>query len=197
MVVQAKQRASLADFEAFIALPENANRLFEFIGGEIIEVPSNPFVSKIAAKISGELYVYLKSNDIGHLTGEAGGYMVNGERYAPDVAFIRYERQPELAEQGYNPNPPDLAVEVISSPGSPEEGRNLRIKVSHYLAAGVTVWVVDPQLRRVEVHQPGQPAQDLDVKDPLTAEGILPGFELPVKDIFPPEKAFDKGGVGT
>ena len=31
------------DFERLIALPENADLRFEFIDGEIIEVPSNAF----------------------------------------------------------------------------------------------------------------------------------------------------------
>ena len=88
MVLPDHIRYSLVEFEAFIDLPENAERFFEFIGGEILEVPSNTYSSKIASRISGFIFMYLLQNDIGHLTGEQGGYMVFGERYAPDVAFI-------------------------------------------------------------------------------------------------------------
>lgn len=186
MVLHLKQRITLDEFEEFTERSENVESLFEFIGGEIVEVPSNPYVSKIAGTIFGELYIYLKSNDLGHLTGEAGGYMVSGDRYAPDVAYISYERQPELAGQGYNPNPPDLAVEVISDPSNAEEQRRLRFKLTSYLAAGVIVWVVNPQDRRIEVHQA---AQELDERDTLTAEAILPRFKLAVKDIFPQKKS--------
>lgn len=94
--IQDQDMVTTEMFEAFIQQPQNADKLFELIGGEIFEVPSNPYVSKIASRISGELYIYLKTHDIGHLTGEAGGYMVGGERYAPDVAFISYEKQAEL-----------------------------------------------------------------------------------------------------
>lgn len=187
MAMQLKQRATLDEFEAFVEQPENADSLFEFIGGEIVEVPSNPYASKIAGRIFGELYIYLKTHDIGHLTGEAGGYMVSGERYAPDVAFISYERQPELAGQGYNPNPPELAVEVISDPSNAEEQRRLRFKLISYLAAGVVVWVVNTAARLVEIHQAGQASQELDGRDILKAENILPGFALRVSDIFPKE----------
>lgn len=189
MVTQLKQRAMLDEFESFVERSENADKLFEFIGGEIVEVPSNPYASKIAGKIFGELYLYLKAQDIGHLTGEAGGYRVSGERYAPDVAFISYERQPELVGQGYNPNPPELAVEVISDSSSAEEQRRLRFKLISYLTAGVIVWVVNTDERRVEIHQAGQASQELDERDILTAESILPGFELAVKDIFPQKKS--------
>lgn len=189
MVVPYKQKMTLREFEAFLEQPENADKLFELIAGEVYEVPSNPFVSKIAMLIGAALLRYLSRHDIGHVTGEAGGYMIGGERYAPDVAFISYNRQPELAKAGYNPNPPELAVEVISDPSNAEEQRKLRLKLSSYLAAGVIVWVVSYEERRVQVHRAGEPSQELDETGVLTAEDILPGFVLPVKDIFPKDKA--------
>ena len=189
MVVQLRQRVTLDEFEAFIAYPENAEKLFEFISGEIIEVPSNPYVSKIAMLIGATILFYLRENDIGHVTGEAGGYMVGGERYAPDMAFISYDRQPELAGQGYNPTPPELAVEVVSNGSNAEEQRRLRFKLSSYLAVGVIVWVVNTEEHLVEVHQTGHAPQELGEGDILKAEAILPEFKLAVKDIFPKKKS--------
>lgn len=181
MVVQLKQRATLAEFEAVI---QDSDRTFEYIDGEIVEVPSNPYVSKIAAKILTFIGMYLIKNDIGHVTGADGGYIISGERYAPDVAFISYVRQPELATTGYNPNPPELAVEVISDPSNAEEQRRLRLKLSSYLAAGVVVWVVNAEDRRIEVHRAGRISQEFDETGTLSGEDFLPGFELPVKAIF-------------
>ena len=114
-----EQFMTVDQFEAFTELPENAEKLFEFVGGEVMEVPSNPYVSKIASLFNLYIGMYLLEHDLGHLTGEQGGYEVFGDRYAPDVAFISYERQPELAKSGYNPNPPELAVEVVSSESKP------------------------------------------------------------------------------
>ncbi|MBI5668352.1 MAG: hypothetical protein HZC41_10120 [Chloroflexi bacterium] len=37
------------------------------------------------------------------------------------------------------------------------------------------------------VFRPGQPAQTLDINGTLEGGNILPGFSLPVKDIFPKE----------
>lgn len=180
-----RQPLTLADFEAFISLPENSERTFEFISGEIVEVPSNPFTSAVAAQIIILIGMYLLQNKIGHLTGEAGGYVVNGERYAPDVAFISYARQPELARSGYNPNPPELAVEVISDPTSVEEQSALRRKLANYLAAGTLVWIVDPSKRIVEVYSPGQPVQTITESGTLSGGDVLPGLSVSVKDIFP------------
>jgi Uma2 family endonuclease len=188
MVLQIKQRLTLQEFETFINQPDNSDKIFEFIDGEIIEVPSNPYASKIAAKILTYIGMYLIENDIGHVTGVDGGYMVGGECYAPDVAYISYDRQEELAQKGYNPNPPELAVEVISDPTNSEEQRKLRLKLSSYLATGMTVWVVNSQDRRVEIHRVGEISQELDEAGILTIDDILPQFRLAVKDIFPIKK---------
>jgi Uma2 family endonuclease len=174
---------SVAEFDEFVQLPENENKLFEFIGGEIFEVPSNPYVSKIAITIAAYIRMYTLQQDIGHVTGEAGGYIVSGERYAPDVAFIRYEKQQELVKEGYNPNPPDLAVEVVSS-DSKAENEKLTIKLGNYLAAATVVWIVRPEKKSVEVHQSGLPVRTLREKDSLDGGDILPGLTIPVSAIF-------------
>lgn len=167
--------------EVFDVFAAQSDKLYEYIAGEVVEVPSNAFSSKISITIAGFLFIFLRANPIGHLTGENGGYQVAGERYAPDVAFISFEKQPELAKHGYNPNPPDLAVEVVS-PGNLE--RHLRVKVFNYLAVGTVVWLVDPELRQIEVYVPGEAVRVLGMDDTLDGGDVLPGFSLAVKEIF-------------
>ena len=182
----AQERAiTTADFEQFVNLPENADRLFEFIGGEIVEVPSNAFVSAISITIAFFIKLFLREHQIeGYVTGEAGGYMIFGERYAPDVAFISKARQPELAQEGYNPNPPDLAVEIDFPSTRVSQGK-LMIKLANYLAAGTAVWIVYPETKQVQVYAPGQPPKILGINDTIDGGEVLPGFTLPVRDIFP------------
>lgn len=177
------QKQTVNEFDRFVELPENINKLFEYIGGEIVEVPSNPYSSKIAARILVKLGSFVEQHSLGHITGEAGGYMVSGERYAPDVAFLSYTVQEELARSGYNQNPPELAVEVISSDRS-EELNQLRVKVANYLVAGTTVWVVKPEEKQVEVYELDTPVLVLGMEDVLHGKGSLVGFELPIKRIF-------------
>lgn len=181
-------KTSVEMFDEFVRQPENADKLFEFIAGEIVEVPSNPYASQISQVIAGEIYAYLKGKNLGHLTGEAGGYMVSGERYAPDVAFISRIKQPRLVSEGYNPNPPDLAVEV-DVPSTYTSQRNLFTKTVNYLAAGTVVWIVFPERKEVEVYVPGERQRVLGMNDVLDGGDILPGFQLAVKDIFPEESA--------
>jgi Uma2 family endonuclease len=174
---------TVEEFEEYVLLPQNADKLFEFIGGEIVEVPSNVYVSNISGLIITYINMYLFQNDIGRTSTEAGGYMVFGERYAPDVAFISYEKQPELPKQGYCPSPPNLAVEVISS-DSKSENEQLTIKLGNYLAAGTVVWIVRPEKKTAEVYQPGKPVITLHEKDALDGGDVLPGLSINLKDIF-------------
>lgn len=150
----ARQRYSAEAFDTFIAQPENGDKLFELIAGEIIEVPSNPYSSFIGSIILGLMITFVIKHKLGYVTGEQGGYMVSGERYAPDVAFISFVTQKELAKTDYNPNPPDLAVEVFSP--SDNEG-DIAIKVGNYLAAGTVVWVVRADKGYVAVYKPNTP----------------------------------------
>lgn len=173
---------TLEEFDQFVNRPENADRLFELIAGRIVEVPSNPTVSRYATRIATRLQVFVDDNgERGYVTGEAGGYRVSGERYAPDVAYISKDRQPELATHGYNPTPPELAVEVVS-PNDDE--RKLKVKIANYLAAGTVVWVAYPDTKEVEVYRPGKPVMMLGINDTLELHDILPGFELPIQYIF-------------
>lgn len=177
------QKLSLAEFESFTQLPENADRSWELVAGEIVEtMPSNPYCSYIAARILIRLGIYLLENDLGFVTGEGGGYAVGEDVYAPDVGFIRRTRVHELARSGFNPVPPDLAIEVVSPTDSE---RKLRLKIFNYLSHGVHVWVVYPDDFTVEVYVPGGAVQVLARDAVLTVPDLLPGFELPVADVFP------------
>lgn len=183
MVLEFK-RLTVEEFDEFVQLPENDDKLFEFIGGEIIEVPSNPTSSEIGGIVFGELYIFLKGKDLGHLTGEAGGYMVSGERYMPDVAFISKGRQPKLATIGYNPTPPELAVEV-DFPSTPKSQQTMRVKIFNYAMAGTVLWLVLPETKTVEVYTPGKAAKVFGIGDTLDGGDVLAGFTLAVKNIFP------------
>ena len=130
------------EFDRFVLLPENAERMFEYIGGEIVEAVSSNYSSEIGARFLIVIGMFVLSNDLGRVTGADGGYQVSGERYIPDVAFVSKAKQP---------NPPDLAAEVLSPTNDADD---MQIKVVNYLRVGTVVWVVDPINKRVEVYVP-------------------------------------------
>jgi Uma2 family endonuclease len=175
-------RITLHEFNLFIHQPENIDRLFEYVGGEIYEVVSDWNSSKIGVLIAGFLAVYVYQHDLGTVTGADGGYKVSGEKYIPDAAFVQKARYTDEREEGYYAVAPDLAVEVIS-PSDSE--RKLRVKVANYLLAGTTVWVVDPDGESVEVFAPGQPVIVLGKDDVLDGGEVIAGFTLPVRSFLP------------
>ncbi len=176
------QTMSSSDFDRFALLPENHDRLFEFIAGEIVEVVSNPLSSNVAMMMGVFIGGFVMQRNLGHVTGADGGYMVGGERYIPDVGFISYQRQRVLAHvDGYNPLPPDLAIEVLS-PGNLDV--DMDVKIANYLAAGTVVWRVKPLEKQIAVFVPDTPVQILGINDVLDGGDVLPSFKLAVKDIF-------------
>ena len=58
-------------------------------------------------------------------------------------------------------------------------------KVRDYLEAGTPLlWVLDPRSQTAAVFRPGQPVRFLDIDDALDGEDVLPGFVLPLRDVF-------------
>ena len=102
---------------------------------------------------------------------------------APDVAFLSNERLLAAGDvAGYFPGSPDLVVEVISPNDRYTE---VDEKVSEWLQYGARlVFVVNPRRKVVAVHRPGQPVTFLGIEDTLTADDIVPGWSLAVRDLF-------------
>jgi Uma2 family endonuclease len=183
-VLEPQTRISLEDFLALADEDDISGKRLQLVSGEIIEVPSNAYASSIAQLIAIFIHLFIRENEIeGHLTGEAGGYMINGEPYAPDVAYLSKAKQRILEGKGYNSIAPDLVVEV-EYPSTTKSQRALTRKLSNYAAAGTLVWVVYPEEKSVEVYSPGQAVKVLTAEDEIDGGEVLPGFKLPLKNIF-------------
>jgi Uma2 family endonuclease len=182
MLTHDRTHPTTADqFDVWALLPENLPHAYEFIAGKVAPVVSNNRASVIAMRIAGRLQLFIEADRLGFLTGSDGGYRIGRERYIPDVAFVRAERLAAPTDDAYLPIAPDLVVEVLSPGNTPDE---IAAKLTHYLAAGCVVWLVEPDAERVTVHQPDQPAQALTVGDTLSGSPVLPEFSLPVSVIF-------------
>ena len=176
------QRVTVEEFDVLVFTPEYVEREFEYIAGEIVEVVSHPKSSKIGGRFLRYIGAFVDDNELGHVTGADGGYHVGNERYMPDVGYISFERQPELdSEEGYLPNSPDLAVEVVS-PSDSE--RLLMVKVGNYLAAATVVWVVYPEQEELAEYQTGKAVKVYRKNDTITGGDILNGFSLELNKIF-------------
>lgn len=157
----------------------------ELVRGEVIEMSfPKPRHALVESRIMFRLMQFAEAERTGYVlsTGyvvERGPDTVRG----PDVAFVDARR---LAAPGdldrFVEGAPDLAVEILSPTNRAGE---IARKVSEYLAAGARlVWVVDTNRRTVTVHAPGTNPSQLAVGDVLGGTDVLPGFSMPVADIF-------------
>lgn len=101
----------------------------------------------------------------------------------PDAVFVSKSSLPiRTSKEGYLETIPELVVEVRSKNDTAPE---ISKKVQDYMKAGVhVVWVSDPGKRTVTVYRQKEKAKVLRDNDVLTIPDIIPGFELPVRDVF-------------
>jgi len=100
-----------------------------------------------------------------------------------DLAYISADLAARTANDAtFIDGIPVLAIEILS-PSDTVEG--IGEKVRSYLEAGVpVVWEVSPMYEAVTVHRPGLPPELFNVTHELAAEPHLPGFRVPVAEVF-------------
>jgi len=103
----------------------------------------------------------------------------------PDVYFVSADRLPlDDDSDGYLEVIPELVVEIVS-PSDRLEAVN--DKTLMWLSLGVLMVVeVYPAARALMVHRPNTPAVTLTGEDVLDGGDVLPGFSLPLGEIFDP-----------
>jgi Uma2 family endonuclease len=78
--------------------------------------------------------------------------------------------------------PPDFVIEVLSPDDRP--GR-VGQRIAYYMRAGVRLlWVVDPAAEEVTVCEPGAAPRIVASPAVLSAEPVLPGFEVDLARLF-------------
>jgi Uma2 family endonuclease len=181
------QTATPLTAEEFARLPDPASgEQQELVQGVIVHMPPPQGLhGNCCAVIGSLLFNFARENKLGRIFTNDTGFIVRRNPdtvRGPDVAFWSRERLPQIPAGAYIPIPPDLAVEVVS-PG--DHFSRIQGKIADYLACGVALlWVIDPEDRSVSVYRPGQPLRILQESDHLDGEDVLPGFRLPVRELF-------------
>ena len=159
----------------------------ELVRGELINMsPTGGKHGKIALKVGRLLGNYVEEHSLGTVCAAETGFLVMRDPdtvRAPDVSYIAKERIPPEGEpDGYWEFAPDLAVEVISPS---DRWSKVEEKVKEWLCAETfLVWVINPKGRSVHIYRDLKHVQLLMEEDTLTGEEIVPGFSLPVAEIF-------------
>lgn len=101
----------------------------------------------------------------------------------PDAAFVKAVSLPvRISPERYLETIPELIVEVR---GKNDTKAYLARKVADYLAVGVQiVWVIDPDEATVTEHRPSADQRLLSRNETLQCDDIIPGFRLPLAELF-------------
>ena len=183
---------ALMTVEDLDALPDDDGVDRELIRGELRE-RERPMTRR------NRFHTVVEANTAFHLKHwqrQAGqqGAVASGEvgcimRRDPDTSFgidVAYFSQEVVEQQSDDTQmfegAPVLAVEILSPSDKHVE---VCEKVREYLDCGVSVvWVIDPDFRTVQVHRRGDPPEMFNQTMLLSGGSDLPGFEVPVVELF-------------
>lgn len=178
--------------ETLAAEPEG---LYEVIGSVVVEKPPmGAYEAGIATLLIEMMAPFTRANGLGQLVSEALFDLrpAVDRRRRPDVAFVSAEVWP------LNRRPPrtsawkvvpDLAIEVISPTN---RATDVLAKAREYLQAGSRlVWVIYPIEAEIHVFAAVEPSivRRLGHGDTLDGGAVVPGFQLPLDQLFEEEDA--------
>ena len=174
-----KTGVTFEEFERYVLLPENADRHFELIDGEIIEMaPERTKNSRLGLVLSGFVFQFcLDHKRPFYASGANGAYGIQGHTVAPDFAF----KHTPVSNDYPDLDPPLWAVEIISPTDKAPDIRNKR---NIYLQAGILLWEIYPEKQSIDVYVPGKPVRTVGIDGALNVGEILPGFILALSDLF-------------
>jgi Uma2 family endonuclease len=172
--------------EELLRMPDDGSR-YELVRGELRKMtPAGSAHGRITVRITWRLARHVEENQLGAVYAAETGFVLSTDPdtvRAPDVAFVSRSRLEAVGEvEGFWPEAPDLAVEVVS-PG--DTYAEVEEKVFDWLEAGTKmVVVVNPRKRTATVYRSSTDITALAEDAVLDAGDVVPGFKLPLREVF-------------
>ena len=184
----AATRQRLLTASEFARLPDT--RGLELDDGLLVEMKVGADSNLVAGDLYGHLWAFCRKYGLGWAIPPDTAFQFFA-RYPnrvrkPDGGFIRAGRMPDRrARRTFIRVVPDLVVEVVSPNDKAEK---VQRKVGEYMAVGVPLlWVIYPDTQTARVHRPSGAERAVPPDGFLDGEDVLPGFRLPLSDLFPPD----------
>jgi len=175
---------TLLTAEQFDNYPFEEDKRYELDEGELIEMTRPAYKhNRVMQHLLVELVIHFREHPPGQALISENLYALSpNTRRSPDVAVILGDRYEELKNAKVIPIIPEIAAEVLSPSETP---RMIHRKLKQYFEAGVKeVWLIDPDSREIEIWRGASlPDHALSVGEALTSP-LLPGFALPLADLF-------------
>ena len=160
-------------------------KLCELIDGTLVEKTMGAVESMLDVEFLILLGTFVKRHRLGIVLGSDGMVrLMPGRVRLPDTCFISWDRLPgrKMPTSPILDLAPDLAVEVLSKGNTKAE---IKRKLREYFDAGVLlVWLIDPKTRTALVHTSPKASTKLGEGQILDGGDVLPGFALPLAELF-------------
>jgi Uma2 family endonuclease len=165
---------------------ERHRRLYELVEGTLVEKPVGLSESIVASLLLRRVGNFAEDHGLGTVSGEGGPVrLLKGLVRMPDVSYFAWSKFPggKYHEAKIPDLVPDLAIEVLSESNTPQE---IERKLGEYFLAGTRLaWIIDPARRSAEVYVSADaPLDTLDETRALDGRDVLPGFSLPLSELF-------------
>jgi len=167
-------------------LPDDGMRR-ELVRGELrVMTPAGAEHGRVTATVAVLLGGHVRETAAGVTFGAETGFLLSSDPdtvRAPDAAFVSKERAEAVGRTvKYWPGAPDFAVEVVS----PEDSfREVEEKALGWLQAGsLAVLVLDPSRRTATVYRGTGEARVYGAEETLDLSHAVPGWRVPVGDLF-------------
>jgi Uma2 family endonuclease len=167
--------------DEFFNLPDIEDQKVELIDGEVVDMGSGgPDHERTKANLNEILVPWLKQYGAGKVFAESAYQLDNRTVLMPDLSVLNGERVKRGGKDLLR-GAPSLAIEVVSS----ETADRLQTKIRLYFKHGSKgVWSVFPGSRTVQVNHPNGQIDTLEQDQILEDPAALPGFSVPVAQIF-------------
>jgi Uma2 family endonuclease len=179
-------KTSAVTADELLRMPNDGGR-FELVRGEVTRMaPAGQRHGRIAMNLATSLNASVRAQGLGVVYAAETGFLLATTPdtvRAPDVAFVSRERLTRQGEvEGYWPGAPDLVVEVISPT---DRYADVEDKLVDWLAAGARlVVVVNPRKQVVTLYRSFTQIAVLGLWETLEAPDVVPGWALPVDEVF-------------
>jgi Uma2 family endonuclease len=187
---------TVSDLEQFQT--QHPDWQMELVNGSMVVMgPSDYLSEEIGAEFIRLLGNWVRPRKLGRVTGSSAGFILpisteNGKKAdtekrnlrAPDVSFVRADRL-KKSQRDFVELVPDLTVEIKSKT---DRIKPLEEKIQLFLELGSTIGIlIDPDELTLTVYRLNQQPVILRDDDKLTLPELLPGWELTVSELWPPE----------
>ena len=168
---------------------DDENPYFEIVDGEIVmQRQKTVGASLLASRLSFELSRRGGADEAGYVVTRVLFHLAKNPDLMrrPEVAFVSYKRWPKARKMSKDAIEwdviPNLAVDIINPEDRADE---TEARVADYFASGIELsWVIDPRNEEVRVSHSSAQVFVLTKNDTLDGGKALPGFQLPLKELF-------------